>query len=148
MRTGEGMRTAFQKAVCISVASATALTGCVTPPPTEPIDVDPAHYSNLDCDQLNAEAKRVLARYAELGGELEESTKVRQAAAVPLVPLAVLTMTTPLVLLWLPFVPAMKEATKERQLREEEYRRLMGEREAILKVAAEKGCPGVTPSEQ
>jgi len=116
------MRTAFQKAVCISVASATALTGCVTPPPTEPIDVDLAQYSNL--------------------------TKVRQAAAVPLVPLAVLTMTTPLVLLWLPFVPAMKEATKERQLREEEYRRLMGEREAILKVAAEKGCPGVTPSEQ
>lgn len=32
---------------------------------------------------------------------------------------------------------------KENEQREEEYRPLIGEREAMLQVAGEKGCPGV-----
>jgi hypothetical protein len=37
----------------------------------------------------------------------------------------------------------MKERKKENEHRQEEYRRLMGERNAILQAAADKGCPGV-----
>ena len=139
------MRTGLRKAVCMSVATAIALSGCATPELPEPLYVDPAQYSDLDCDELNAEAQRLLARYSELGGELEDSAKTKQ----PLIPLlAISYIVWPLMLLWVPFIPAMKESAKQRQLREEEYRRLMGERDAILQVAAEKNCPRERPDQQ
>lgn len=134
------MGKAFQKAVCISVAATMALAGCVTPKKLEAIPVSPTQCAHLDCEQLNVEAQRVLARYVELGGKIDEAFKQDQA----LVPLATLTqILQPLVVLWLPFVPVLRERKKEREQREDEYRHLMGERDAILQAAAEKGCPGV-----
>ena len=130
----------LQKAVCITAASAMGLAGCAAPRELEAIPVSPTQYADLACEQLSADAQRVLARYVELGGKIDETVKQDQA----LVPLAVLTQIVwPLVLLWLPFFPALKERKKENEQREEEYRRLMGERNAILQAAAEKGCPGV-----
>jgi hypothetical protein len=143
--TGGTMRTAFRKAVCLSVASVVALSGCATPaapasPTPTPIYVDPAQYSDFDCDQLNTEAQRVLTRYTELGGKLDESAKTNAALGV----LAGVTyIVWPLIILWLPFIPAGMERKKTIEQQTEEFRRLMGERDAILKAAAEKGCPGV-----
>jgi len=48
----------------------------------------------------------------------------------------------PLVVLWLPFVPALKERKEEAEQRKGEFKHLMGERDAILQVAGEKGCLG------
>ena len=128
------------KAVCITAASAMGLAGCAAPRELEAIPVSPTQYADLACEQLNADAQRVLARYVELGGKIDETVKQDQALGS----LALLTrIVWPLVLLWLPFVPALKERKKENEQREEEHRRLMGERNAILQAAAEKGCPGV-----
>ena len=130
----------LQKAVCITAASAMGLAGCAAPRELEAIPVSPTQYADLACEQLNADAQRVLARYVELGGKIDETVKQDQALGS----LALLTrIVWPLVLLWLPFVPALKERKKENEQREEEHRRLMGERNAILQAAAEKGCPGV-----
>ena len=130
----------LQKAVCITAASAMGLAGCAAPRELEAIPVSPTQYADLACEQLNADAQRVLARYVELGGKIDETVKQDQALGS----LALLTQIVwPLVLLWLPFVPALKERKKDNEQREEEHRRLMGERNAILQAAAEKGCPGV-----
>ena len=135
------MREEFQKAVCIMMAATMALAGCGTPKKLEAIPVSPAQYAHFDCEQLNAEAQRVLARYVELGGKIDEDFKQDQALEV----LGGVTggLLWPLIVLWLPFFPALMERKKENEQREEEYRRLAGERDAILQVAAEKGCPGV-----
>jgi len=134
------MRKEFQKAVCITVASTMALAGCAAPKELEAIPVSPTQYADLACEQLNADAQRVLARYVELGGKIDEAVKQDQG----LVPLAVLShLVWPLYLLWFPFIPALKERQQENEQRQEEYRRLMGEHNAILKAAAENGCPGV-----
>ena len=136
------MGNAFQKAVCITVASTMALSGCVTPKKLDAIPASPTRYADLDCEQLSAEAQRLLARYVELGGQIDETAKQDQA----LVPLAVVSQIFwPLVLLWLPFFPLLNERKKEDEQRQEDYRRLMGERNAILQAAAEMGCPGVQP---
>ena len=134
------MREEFQKAVCITVASTMALAGCAAPKMLAAIPVSPTQYAHLDCEQLNAEAQRVLARYVELGGKIDEDFKQEQALE-PLVALSVIIQ--PLALLWIPFVPARIKELEEREQREDEYRHLMGERNAILQAAAEKGCPGV-----
>ena len=135
------MGRSLQKAVCISVAAAIAVTGCASPKKLEAIPASPTQYAHLDCEQLNAEAQRVLARYVELGGKIDEDFKQDQALEV----LGGVTagLLWPLIVLWLPFFPALMERKKENEQREEEYRRLVGERDAILQVAAEKGCPGV-----
>jgi len=135
------MREEFQKAVCIMMAATMALAGCGTPKKLEAIPVSPTQYAHFDCEQLNAEAQRVLARYVELGGKIDEDFKQDQALEV----LGGVTggLLWPLIVLWLPFFPALMERKKENEQREEEYRRLAGERDAILQVAAEKGCPGV-----
>ena len=135
------MREEFQKAVCITVASTMALAGCAAPKMLAAIPVSPTQYAHLDCEQLNAEAQRVLARYVELGGKIDEDFK--QDQAVEVLGQVSVGMLWPLIVLWLPFAPAMKERKKENEQREEAYRRLMGERNAILQAAAEKGCPGV-----
>ena len=134
------MREEFQKAVCITLASTMALAGCAAPKKLEAIPVSPTHYAHLDCEQLNAEAQRVVARYVELGGKIDEDFKKDQALE-PL--LALSQIIQPLVLLWIPFIPARIKELEERAQREDEYRHLMGERNAILQAAAEKGCPGV-----
>jgi hypothetical protein len=136
----ERMRGEFEKAVCISVATAIALAGCAAPPKLEATPVPPTQYADLDCEQLSAEASRVLAKYVELGGKIDEEAKQERALEALSFPTAVLW---PLAVLWLPFIPALKERKKENEQREDEYRRLMGERNAILQAAAEKGCPGV-----
>jgi len=135
------MREEFQKAVCIMMAATMALAGCGTPKKLEAIPVSPTQYAHFDCEQLNAEAQRVLARYVELGGKIDEDFKQDQALEV----LGGVTggLLWPLIVLWLPFFPALMERKKENEQREEEYRRLAGERDAIRQVAAEKGCPGV-----
>ena len=135
------MREEFQKAVCITVASTMALAGCAAPKKLEAIPVPPTQYAHLDCEQLNAEAQRVLARYVELGGKIDEDFK--QDQAVEVLGQVSVGLLWPLIVLWLPFAPAMKARKKENEQREEEYRRLIGERDAILQVAGEKGCPGV-----
>jgi hypothetical protein len=135
-----GMGRSLQKAVCITVALTMALAGCAAPKELEAIPVSPTQYAHLDCEQLSAEAQRLLARNVERGGRIGETVKQEQA----LVPLAAVSkILWPLELLWLPFVPLLKERKKEDEQRQEEYRRLMGERNAILQAAAEKGCPGV-----
>jgi hypothetical protein len=136
--------TAFRKAVCITVASTMTLAGCSTPKPLEAIPVPVTNYADLDCDQLNAEAQRVLARYTELGGELDETEQ--QEAALEVLG-GISQGIWPLIILWLPFIPVLKERKEEKHKRVEEFRHLMGERDAILKAAAEKGCPGVAQQE-
>jgi len=139
------MRTAFQKAVCISVASAIALAGCATQKPPESTYVGPARYAHLDCDQLNAEAQRLLARYAELGGQLAQDANAEKG----LLPLQVVSQIVwPLAILWLPLAPAVMHQREERDRRFIEGYRLMAECDAILQVAAEKGCPGVAQDTQ
>ncbi len=134
------MERSLQKAVCISVAAVIAVTGCAAPKKLEAIPVSPTQYAHLDCEQLNAEAQRVVARYVELGGKIDEDFKAEQALE-PLLFVSVIVL--PLNLLWLPFVPGRIKELEERGQREDEYRRLMGERNAILQAASEKGCPGV-----
>jgi len=138
------MRTAFQKAVCFTVAATMALAGCGTAR-LQATGVPPTKYAEFDCEQLDAEAKKVLTRYVELGGEIDEATGGDTALVV--LQMAV-TGFPPLMLLLLPFSSSIKGWNDERSRQNAEYRRLMGERNAILKVAAEKGCPGVTSSEQ
>lgn len=134
------MGNAFRKAVCSSVAATMALAGCGTPRTIDAIPVPSAQYAHLDCEQLNAEAQRVLARYVELGGKIDDYIKAAQA----LEPLATVSIIiSPLTLLWLPFLPGMYWELEEQRQREFEYGRLMGERTAILQAAAEKGCPEV-----
>jgi len=135
------MGNAFQKTMCISVAATMALAGCETPKKLEAVPVSPTKYAHLDCEQLNAEAQRVLARYVEVGGKIDEDFKQDQALGA----LAGVTegLLWPLIVLWIPFIPASREREKEKAQREQDYRHLMGERDAILRVAAEKGCPGV-----
>ena len=142
------MRTAVRKAVCIAVASAVALTGCATQKPPEPIYVGPARYVDLDCDQLNTEAQRVLTRYAELSGQLAQDAQESNAER-PLDPLAAISVIVwPLLLLWLPFIPAMMQGREDRDRRFIEGYRLMAECDAILQVAEKKGCPGVAQDPQ
>jgi len=73
------MGNAFQKAVCISVASTMARAGCETPKKLEAIPASPTKYAHLDCDQLNAAAQRVLVRYVELCGKIDEDSRQDQA---------------------------------------------------------------------
>jgi hypothetical protein len=116
------------------------LAGCSTPKPLEAIPVPVTNYADLDCDQLNAEAQRVLTKYIELGGQLDETEKEEAALGV----LAGITQVIwPLILLWLPFIPVLQDRKEEKHKRVEEFRHLMGERDAILKAAAEKGCAGI-----
>ena len=131
---------AIRKAVCVTVASTMTLAGCSTPKPLEAIPVPVTNYADLDCEQLNSEAQRVLTRYTELGGELDETEKQEAALEV----LGGITQGIwPLIILWLPFLPVLKERKEEKHKRVEEFRHLMGERDAILKAAAEKGCAGI-----
>ena len=135
-----GGMSAFRSAVCITVASTMTLAGCTTPKPLEAIPVPATNYTDLDCDQLNAEAQRVLNRYTELGGELDETEKEEAALKV----LGGITQGLwPLIILWLPFIPVLQERKEEKHKRVEEFRHLMGERDAVLKAAAEKGCRGI-----
>jgi hypothetical protein len=69
----------LQKAVCITAASAMGLAGCAAPRELEAIPVSPTQYADLACEQLNADAQRVLARYVELGGKIDETVKQDQA---------------------------------------------------------------------
>lgn len=144
------MRTAFRKAVCISVASAIALAGCATQklPESESTYIGPARYADLDCDQLNAEAQRLLARYAELGGQLTQDARDANAEKGLLSLQVVSQIVWPLAILWLPFAPAVMHQREDRDRRFIEGYRLMAECDAILQVAAEKGCPGVAKDPQ
>jgi hypothetical protein len=140
-----GSMGAFRKAVCISVASAIALTGCATQKPPESTYIGPARYAHLDCDQLNAEAQRLLTKYAELGGQLAQDANAEKG----LLPLQVVSQIVwPLALLWLPFIPALMQSREERDRRFIEGYRLMAECDAILQVAAKKGCPGAAQDPQ
>lgn len=136
---GYGGMNAFRNAVCIAVASTMTLAGCSTPKPLEAIPVPVTNYAALDCDQLIAEARRVLARYTELGGELDKTEKEEAALGV----LAGISGGWPLTFLSLLFNLSLQEQKKDKHKRVEEFRNLMGERDAILKAAAEKGCPGI-----
>lgn len=138
------MRAVFRKAVCIAVASAITLAGCATQKPSESTYVGPAQYAALDCDQLNAEAQRLLTKYRELGGQLAQDARDANAEE-GLLPLQVVSQIVwPLAILWLPFAPAVMQGREERDRRFIEGYRLMAECDAILQVATEKGCPGVT----
>ena len=142
------MRAAFQKAVCIAVAAAITMAGCATQKPPESTYVGPARYAHLDCEQLNAEAQRLLARYAELGGQLAQDAQDANAEK-GLLPLQIVSQIVwPLAILWLPFAPAVIHEREERDRRFIEGYRLMAECDAILQVATEKGCPGVAQDPQ
>lgn len=142
------MRAAFQKAVCIAVAAAITLAGCATQKPPESTYVGPARYADLDCDELNAEAQRLLHKYAELGGQLAQDEQDANAEK-GLLPLQVVSQIVwPLAILWLPFAPAVIHEREERDRRFIEGYRLMAECDAILQVAAKKGCPGVARDPQ
>lgn len=130
----------FQKAVCMTMASTIALAGCAAPKKLEAVPVPLTQYADLDCEQLSAEAQRLLARYVELGGKIDEDLKLERALEALSWPTVIVW---PLAVLWLPFVPALTDRKKENEQRKGEFRQLMGERDAVLQVAAEKGCVGV-----
>ena len=133
------MREEFRKALCITVAATMTLAGCGTAR-LQATGVPPTKYAELDCEQLDAEAQKVLARYVELGGKIDEASGGDTALVV--LQMAV-TGFPPLLLFLLPFSSSLRGWSEERSHQNAEYRRLLGERNAILQVAAEKGCPGV-----
>jgi hypothetical protein len=113
------MGNAFQKIVCISVAATIALAGCGTQG-IRAKDVSPTIYADADCEQLHAEVQRIQPRYVELEAQLEEDLSVSGTLAISI------------------FWFALWQDAMERL---QEFQRLKGERQAILKAAAEKRCP-------
>jgi hypothetical protein len=127
------MRRAFQKALCISVAATLALAGCRTTKDYEGVDVPPTKYADFDCEQLHAEAQRIQPRYVELEAQLDEELRRSDTAFWS-------TAFIPLVnSLYGVFVDVPVEIARGKRVRE--FKRLKGERQAILKAAAEKRCP-------
>ena len=114
------MGNAFQKTMCITVASTMTLAGCGTQA-SPARDVSPTLYADADCEQLHAEAQRIQPRYVELETQLQEDLSVSGVLARTLFSWAGL---------W-----------QEHFERVEDFKRLKGERQAILKAAAEKRCP-------
>lgn len=89
--------------------------------------VSPMIYQNYDCNQLSAEAQRIVARVSEVGGELDHEAKKDKV------------LTGVGVLLFWPslfFIGGDKG-------KEAEFARLKGEYDAVQQAAIEKRCPGV-----
>jgi hypothetical protein len=109
------------------------LAGCATSSrDIAPVYVSPMQYQQHDCEQLAAEADRVKARIAQVGGRLDQAASNDQGITA-----------VGMVLFWpsLFFLGGTKQ-------QEADFARLKGENEAIYQAAVVKKCVGmvVTPT--
>lgn len=108
----------------IALSVAAALIGCATPPDRiamTPVSV--IQYQNYTCDNIAADAYRVVARMAELAPKLE------QRASLDTMTIAGGFILWPMLLM-----------TSGDRTEAAEYARLKGERQALEQTAITKGC--------
>lgn len=119
-----------KKFIALSLASvylAATLGGCASASKDlQATYVSPMTYQSYDCDQLNAEARRIQARVTEVGGRIDSDAKNDK----------VLTGVG-VVLFW----PSLFFLGGDKN-KEAEFSRLKGEYEAIQQTAISKKCPG------
>ncbi len=125
----KNMLLAAQRAV-LSVTVLSFLGGCATA--SKDISatyVSPNQYVSYDCQQIGAETQRLQARYAELGGRLDQAASNDKAIA-----------GVGIILFW----PALFALGGTKQ-QEAEYARLRGEYDAVSQVSVQKHCGAATP---
>ena len=117
--------------LCLTVIASIMSAGCATASKdVGTAYVSPLQYQSYDCEQIVAEARRVQARVAQLGGRLDEAAGNDQA------------ITALGVILFWPALFALG-GTKQQ---EAEYARLKGEYEALEQASIQKRCATRTAS--
>jgi hypothetical protein len=122
------MRAAQRTVLAVTVLS--FLGGCATA--SKDISatyVSPIQYASYDCQQIGAETQRLQARYAELGGRLDQAASNDKAIA-----------GVGIVLFW----PALFALGGTKQ-QEAEYARLRGEYDAVSQASVQKRCGAAAP---
>lgn len=114
----------------VTFISAVALAGCATQSSDiAPTYVSPLQYQSYDCGQLTAEAQRIQARVAQVGGRLDQAASNDKAIT-----------GAGIILFW----PALFFLGGTKQ-QEADFARLKGEYEAIQQAAVLKKCEGLVP---
>ena len=107
------------------IAASSILCGCATSSSDiSAVYVSPLQYQSYDCQQLGAEAQRIQAKVAQVGGRLDEAAKndkIITGAGV--------------ILFW----PALFFLGGTKQ-QEAEYARLKGEYDGVQQTAIQKKC--------
>lgn len=122
------MRAAQSTVLAVTVVS--FLGGCATA--SKDISatyVSPTQYMSYDCQQIGAETQRLQARYAELGGRLDQAASNDKAIA-----------GVGIILFW----PALFALGGTKQ-QEAEYARLRGEYDAVSQASVQKRCGAAAP---
>jgi hypothetical protein len=120
----------FRKIVASALITTLPLLGCATASKDVPTSyASPLQYQGYDCAQISAEAGRIQARVAQLGGRLDEAANNDKGI-----------MTVGLIIFW----PALFALGGTKQ-QEAEYGRLKGEYDALQQAAIQKKCPAATP---
>jgi hypothetical protein len=120
----------MNKTIISAIITSFVISGCASSAKNVPTSYVPTvTYQNLDCGQLNSEAARIQALLVQNGGQLDKAAdndKVITGVAI------------------LVFWPAIFFLGNKTQ--EAEYGRLKGTYDAINKVAVDKKCTGVLPT--